>query len=88
MAEVAKVYIAQMGEAYPEIKIHQDHILRTLTHEEERLLLTSFTQEQCVERLRDWTDLEQSFRHKKHMFYMDLGNETLGMIRGLYILLS
>jgi alanyl-tRNA synthetase len=40
MAEVAEVYIAEMGEAYPEIKIHQDHILRTLTQEEERFART------------------------------------------------
>ncbi len=40
LAEVAKVYIAEMGEAYPEIRIHQDHILRTLTHEEERFART------------------------------------------------
>ncbi len=40
LAEVAKVYIAEMGEAYPELRIHQDHILRTLTHEEERFART------------------------------------------------
>ncbi len=36
MAEVAKVYIAQMGEAYPELVQRQDHILHTITQEEER----------------------------------------------------
>ncbi len=40
LAEVAKVYIAEMGEAYPEIRMHQDHILRTLTQEEERFART------------------------------------------------
>ncbi len=40
MADVAKVYIEQMGAAYPEIRIHEDHILRTLTHEEERFART------------------------------------------------
>lgn len=36
MAEVAKVYIAHMGEAYPELVQRQDHILHTITQEEER----------------------------------------------------
>ncbi len=40
LAEVAKVYIAQMGEAYPELKARQEHVLRTLTQEEMRFART------------------------------------------------
>ena len=36
MAEVAKVFIAQMGEAYPELAQREEHILHTITQEEER----------------------------------------------------
>ncbi len=36
LAEVARLYIAQMGDTYPELRQRQDHILRTLTQEEER----------------------------------------------------
>ena len=40
LAEVAKVYIEQMGEAYPELKARQEHVLRTLTEEEKRFART------------------------------------------------
>lgn len=40
LAEVAKVYIQQMGAAYPELKQRKEHILRTLTQEEERFART------------------------------------------------
>ncbi|VAW31490.1 Alanyl-tRNA synthetase [hydrothermal vent metagenome] len=40
LAEVAKVFIDQMGEVYPELKLRQEHILRTLTQEEERFRRT------------------------------------------------
>ncbi|MBK7896115.1 MAG: alanine--tRNA ligase [Anaerolineaceae bacterium] len=40
LAEVAKVYIAQMGEAYPELKLRQEHVLRTLTQEEKKFART------------------------------------------------
>ncbi len=36
LAEVANVYIAQMGEAYPELKAREEHVLRTLTQEEKK----------------------------------------------------
>ncbi len=36
MAEIAKVYIAQMSEAYPELAQRQEHIVHTITQEEER----------------------------------------------------
>lgn len=36
LAEIAKVYIEQMGEAYPELKMRRDHILHTLNQEELR----------------------------------------------------
>jgi alanyl-tRNA synthetase len=40
MAEVAQVYIDQMGDVYPELKNRRDHILQTLTQEEERFART------------------------------------------------
>ncbi len=40
LAEVASVYIAQMGEAYPELKLRREHILRVLTQEEEKFART------------------------------------------------
>jgi alanyl-tRNA synthetase len=40
LAEIAKVYMAEMGEAYPELKHRRDHILHTLTQEEERFART------------------------------------------------
>jgi alanyl-tRNA synthetase len=40
MAEVAQVYIDQMGDVYPEIKNRREHILQTLTQEEERFART------------------------------------------------
>ena len=40
LAEIAKVYIQQMSEAYPELKLRQEHILRTLIQEEERFRRT------------------------------------------------
>ncbi len=40
LAEVAQVYIAQMGDVYPEIKNRREHILHTLTQEEERFART------------------------------------------------
>ena len=40
LAEVAKVYIAQMGEAYPELRLREEHVLRTLTQEEKKFART------------------------------------------------
>ncbi|MCA9924576.1 MAG: alanine--tRNA ligase, partial [Anaerolineales bacterium] len=40
LAEVAKVYIEQMGDAYPELKLREEHVLRTLTQEEKRFART------------------------------------------------
>ncbi len=40
LAEIADVYIEQMGDVYPEIKNRRDHILHTLTQEEERFART------------------------------------------------
>jgi alanyl-tRNA synthetase len=40
LAEVAKVYIEQMGEAYPELKTREEHVLRTLTQEEKKFAST------------------------------------------------
>lgn len=40
LAEVAQVYINQMGEAYPELQTRRDHILHALTQEEERFART------------------------------------------------
>ena len=40
LAEVAKVYIAEMGDAYPELRNRRDQILHTLTQEEERFART------------------------------------------------
>ena len=40
LAEVAKVYIEQMGEAYPELKTREDHVMRTLTQEEKKFSST------------------------------------------------
>ncbi|MBE7528836.1 MAG: alanine--tRNA ligase [Chloroflexi bacterium] len=40
LAEVAQVYINQMGDAYPELRQRRDHILRTITQEEERFART------------------------------------------------
>ena len=40
LAKIAKVYIQQMGEAYPELKLREEHILRTLTQEEKRFART------------------------------------------------
>ncbi|MBE2200571.1 MAG: alanine--tRNA ligase [Anaerolinea sp.] len=40
LAHVAGVFIAQMGEAYPELKQRREHILRTLTREEEKFART------------------------------------------------
>ena len=40
LAEIAKVYIQQMGEAYPELKRREAHVLRTITQEEERFART------------------------------------------------
>ncbi len=40
LAEVAKVYIAQMGETYPELVQRQDLICHTLTQEEKRFART------------------------------------------------
>ncbi|MCP4428670.1 MAG: alanine--tRNA ligase, partial [Chloroflexi bacterium] len=36
MAEIAQVYIDQMGEAYSELKMRREHILRTVTQEERK----------------------------------------------------
>ena len=40
LAHVASVYIDQMGGAYPELKQRREHILRTLTREEEKFART------------------------------------------------
>ncbi len=40
LAHVADVYINQMGTAYPELKQRRDHIVRTLTLEEEKFART------------------------------------------------
>lgn len=40
LGEVAQVYIEQMGAAYPELVQRRDHILRTITQEEERFART------------------------------------------------
>ncbi|MFN2134594.1 MAG: alanine--tRNA ligase [Candidatus Promineifilaceae bacterium] len=40
LAEVAEVYIEQMGDVYPELKNRREHILLTLTQEEERFART------------------------------------------------
>ncbi len=40
LGEVAKVYIRQMGEAYPELKLREEHVLRTLTQEEKKFART------------------------------------------------
>jgi alanyl-tRNA synthetase len=40
LAEVAQVYIDQMGEHYPELRRNQEHIKRTLTQEERRFART------------------------------------------------
>ena len=61
LAEVAKIYIAEMGEAYPEIVIHQDHILRTLTQEEERFART--LDSALVRLLQIMDDLRQKGEH-------------------------
>ncbi len=56
LAEVAQVFIDQMGEAYPELRARQDHIKHTLTQEEERFARTldaGLTQlNQIMEQLR------------------------------------
>ncbi|MCL4869151.1 MAG: alanine--tRNA ligase [Anaerolineae bacterium] len=40
LADVAQVFIEQMGEAYPELRARQEHIKHTLTQEEERFART------------------------------------------------
>ncbi|MCP4419445.1 MAG: alanine--tRNA ligase, partial [Chloroflexi bacterium] len=40
LAEIAKVYIEQMGGAYPELTLRNEHVLRTITREEERFART------------------------------------------------
>lgn len=40
LAEIAEVYIRQMGEIYPELRTHRDHILETITLEERRFART------------------------------------------------
>lgn len=40
LAEVAQVFIDQMGHAYPELRNRQDHIKHTLTQEEDRFART------------------------------------------------
>ena len=40
LAEVTQVFIAQMGEHYPELRQNQDHIKHTLTQEERRFART------------------------------------------------
>ena len=58
LAEIATVYVAEMGEAYPEISIHQDHILHTLRQEEERF---GRTLDSAIVRLMEIMD---DLRHK------------------------
>ncbi len=36
LAQIAQVYIDQMGDAYPELKLRREHILRTITQEERK----------------------------------------------------
>jgi alanyl-tRNA synthetase len=40
LAEIAEVYIGQMGDIYPELKTHHDHVLQTITMEEKRFART------------------------------------------------
>jgi alanyl-tRNA synthetase len=40
LAEIAQVYVDQMGEFYPELKTHQEHIKHTITLEERRFART------------------------------------------------
>jgi alanyl-tRNA synthetase len=40
LAEIAQVYIDKMGSVYPELPTHRDHILHTVTREEERFART------------------------------------------------
>ncbi len=40
LAEVAQIYIEQMGQAYPELRQRRDHVLHTLRQEEERFART------------------------------------------------
>ncbi len=40
LADVAQVFIDEMGEHYPELRQNQDHIKRTLTQEERRFART------------------------------------------------
>ena len=40
LADVAQVFIEEMGEAYPELRARQEHIRHTLTQEEERFART------------------------------------------------
>jgi alanyl-tRNA synthetase len=40
LAEVAQVYIEQMGDVYPELRNRREHILQTLTQEEQRFART------------------------------------------------
>ena len=40
LAEVAEVYIEKMGDVYPELRTRREHVLRTLTNEEERFART------------------------------------------------
>jgi alanyl-tRNA synthetase len=40
LAEITKLYITKMGDVYSELKRHQDHIIQTVTLEEERFAAT------------------------------------------------
>jgi alanyl-tRNA synthetase len=40
LGEIAQVYIDRMGHVYPELELRRDHILHTLTREEERFART------------------------------------------------
>lgn len=40
LAEIAQVYVDQMGEVYPELRVRRDLIMRTLTTEEEKFART------------------------------------------------
>ena len=40
LAEIADVYIEKMAEVYPELRTRREHVLRTLTNEEERFART------------------------------------------------
>ena len=58
LAEIAKVYIEKMGEAYPELRSRRAHILRTLDYEEQRFARTLDSALSRLEEILD--DLEEA----------------------------